>query len=65
MTLIERDLRYLAAEEALDSALVEASNAPQPESTLVADAYSDGRLADPSTALHVIAVLLRRLKGRR
>ena len=61
MTQIERDLRYLAAEERLDtilSLLGEKSGVPQPAGALVADAYQDGRLSDHSTCLHIIAFLL-------
>lgn len=66
MTTIERDLRYLAAEELLEQIIAELKadrgRVPQPEGALIADAYQDGRLDSHSTCLHVIACLLRRAK---
>jgi hypothetical protein len=65
-TPIENDLRYLASEEALDKVLEDLrtnkATVPQPEGEMVANAYQDGRLTDPSAMLHVIACLLRKLR---
>lgn len=62
-TLIERDLRYLAAEERLDGVLAELREsgalADGPEGAVVEDARRDGRLADPRIVLEVVAALLR------
>lgn len=46
----------------LQEAIDTINNIPQPEGKVVAEAYRDGRLEEPSTMLHVIAVLLRRAK---